>query len=179
VQAVDRPDVDDPGRFLDGARRLEQRQQEPGQVEHALHVQGQDALPRGLVELLQRRPPGRPGVVHEDVETVLPLGHGLGQAPALVLGGQVGGQGDALPHLRQLGRHFLAHVGLAGRDVDLRARLDEPPGDHQADAPGAPGDDGGLALDGEEIAHPGSLPHPATPHRTGPSLVARPAPADR
>src|SRR4030095_4047636 len=48
-----------------------------------------------------------------------PRAHAPAQAPPLALGGQVGGQGDALPHLRQLGRHFLAHVGLAGRDVDL------------------------------------------------------------
>ena len=43
------------------------------------------------------------------------------------------------------------HVGLARRDVDLGAGIDEALGDHLADAAAAPGDECGLAGNVEEI----------------------------
>src|SRR5207244_5281422 len=46
-----------------------------------------------------------------------------------------------------------AHLGLARRDVHLRAGLDEAAGDHEPDAARAAGHEGHLAVDGEEVRH--------------------------
>ena len=50
-------------------------------------------------------------------------------------------------------RDLVAHVLLAGRDVDPGARLDEAPGDHQPDAPAAAGHQRRLPLDAEQVRH--------------------------
>src|ERR1035437_7098996 len=81
------------------------------------------------------RTPGGPGVVDEDFEPVLPGGQLFGQAPTAVLGGQVGRKRDALAPSRQLSRHFIADLGLSGRDVDLGSGIHVPRSDHEADAP--------------------------------------------
>jgi hypothetical protein len=79
---VDGPDVDDPGRLVGGAGRLEERHQELGQVEDALDVQRQHLFEGGLVELGQRGAPGGAGVVDQDVQALDPRGHLVGQAAA-------------------------------------------------------------------------------------------------
>jgi hypothetical protein len=129
----------------------QQRHEEPREVEHALDVQVEHPVPRRVVEVGERRAPVGAGVVHEDVQRRLAVADLAGQAPALVLAGQVGGQAGARAELRQLGRHLVAHLGLARGHVDVGAGLDEPAGDHQPDAPGAPGDERGLAFDGEQV----------------------------
>ena len=67
LDPVDRADVDDPSRVVVGRRRLELRAQEPREVEHALHVEVEDPVPRGVVVVVERRAPRRARVVDEDV----------------------------------------------------------------------------------------------------------------
>ncbi len=167
---VDGADVDHPGRVLLGSRLAKQGHQELGQVEDALHVEGEHALERGLVELLEGRAPGGAGVVDQDVEGADPTRQLLGQTAAPVLGGQVGRQRRTGPVGRERGGDLVAGVGLARRDVDGGAGVDEPLGDHPADAAGPPGHQRRLALDGEEVraAHGAILPEAARRCRTGP-----------
>ena len=98
-----------------------------------------------------RLTPGRAGVVDQDVQLVLALAHLGGQPPALLLAGEVGGDGDDLPVRRQLGDGGVAGLGLAGADVDARAGLQQAARHHQADAAGAAGDDGDLAGEVEQV----------------------------
>ncbi len=149
--AVDRPDVDDACRLVHRSRLLQERHQELGQVEDALDVEGEHTLERRLVEVGQRRAPGGAGVVDQNVEGVLPRRQLVGQPPALGLGGQVGRNPDAGALLGELGRDLRHHVGLAGRDVDLDAGIDEALGDHLADAAGATGDQRRLPGNVEEV----------------------------
>ena len=79
------------------------------------------------------------------------VGHLVRQAAALRLGGEVGRDRDAGALLRELGGHLLAHLGLARRDVDRHAGVDEALGDHRADAAAPAGDECGLAGDVEEV----------------------------
>jgi len=79
-------------------------------VEHALHVQVEHAVPRGVRELGQRSPPVGPRVVDQDVERTLTLGDDLGQPLAFVVLAQVGRDGDALADLGQLGGDRVADV---------------------------------------------------------------------
>ena len=81
LEAVDRPDVDDPGRRVDGPR-LAAADQELGQMEDALDVEREHLFERGLVEVLQRGAPGGACVVDQYVEGVLARRHLVGQAPA-------------------------------------------------------------------------------------------------
>ena len=120
-------------------------------MEDALDVEGQHLLEGGLVEVGQGGAPGGAGVVDQDVEVVDPGGHLLGQQAAVGLGGQVGRDADAGALGRQLGGHLGAGLGLARGDGHDGPGLDEAFGDHPADAPGAAGDQGGLAGDGEEV----------------------------
>ena len=108
LDAVDRPDVDDAGRLLHRPRLLQQRHQEFGQVEDALDVEREHAFEGRLVEVRQRGAPGGAGVVDQDVERVLARRQLVGQAPALGLGGEVGGDADAGALLRELGGDLLA-----------------------------------------------------------------------
>ena len=85
-----------------------------------------------------------------------------------VLRGEVGRDRLAGPDGGQLGRHLLADVGLAGGDVDPHAGLDEAPGDHQPDAAAAPGHEGDLAVDGEQVVHSGD---PTRVPAAGPALA--------
>ena len=72
LNSVDGPDVDDPGRRLLGPGGFEQRDQELGQVEDTLHIEGQDLFEGGFVEVGQGGAPGGPGVIDQDVERVDP-----------------------------------------------------------------------------------------------------------
>ena len=74
VEAVDRADVDDPRRVAGRRRGRQGGHEVAGQVEHALHVEVEHAVPRGVGELGQRRAPVGPGVVDQDVERSLTLG---------------------------------------------------------------------------------------------------------
>ncbi len=158
VDAVDRADVDHASRVVLVAGRFELRYEEAREVEHAFHVEVEDPVPRGVVEVRHRRPPRRTGVVDEDVQRRLTLGERVGEATALGLGGEVSRQRHAGADLGELGGDLLAHRRLARRDVDPGAGLDHPPGDHQADATTAAGDERGLPLDREQIVdgHGGS-----------------------
>ena len=78
------------------------------------------------------------------------LGYPGREGDAVGFGRDIGGDADARPDLAQLGRDLVAYLGLAGRDVDLGPGLYEAPSDHEADAPAAAGDEGDLALDGEQ-----------------------------
>ena len=140
----------DPGRLLRGAGRLEQRQEELGGVKHAFHVHVEHPRPRGGVLLGQRGPPVGARVVHQDVERVPLGGHRLAQAPAALLGGQVGHHVGALALARELVGHPLERLLFARRDDHAHARLHEPRGDHGADAATATGDHRPLAGDVEQ-----------------------------
>src|SRR5581483_162699 len=109
--------------------------------------------------LLERLAPRRSGVVHQDVERALTRCDLAREALALGLRREVGRYGDAFADLRQLGRHVVADLGLAGGDVHLHARFHEAPGDHQSDAARASGDERGLALDVEQFAAHGGGPY--------------------
>jgi DNA topoisomerase IB len=109
LQAVDAADVDDAGRVVGRARRLQQRQERPDQEERRLQVQVDQLVPGRLGVLRQRGAPGRAGVVDQDVHPWLGLADDLGQPQALLLGGQVGGDRDDPAEPGQF-----VHGGLAG-----------------------------------------------------------------
>ena len=120
-------------------------------MEDALDVECEHAFESGFVEVRQGRAPRGTGVVHQNVERVLPRSYLVGQTPALGLGGEVGGNSDAGPPPRQLVGHLLADLRLARGDVDLHPGIHVALGDHLADAAAAAGDQGGLPRDVEEV----------------------------
>lgn len=143
AQAIDAADVNHGGRVgalaLGGA--LELREQQLGQGEDALQVEGEDLGPGGVGVLLNVGTPGGAGVVDEDVQTGgLPGGQVGGQALALLEVLQVGGQSVRRGAVAGDAREFLngtvAGLGVAAGDVDLCAVGDEALGDHAADALG-------------------------------------------
>ena len=106
---------------------------------------------RHVVRPGERRAPGRAGVVHEDVQLALARRDLAGQPDAGRLVGQVGRQAHARADLRELGGDLVAHLALAGRDVDLGPGLHVSSGDHRSDSPAPAGHEGGLAGDAEQI----------------------------
>jgi hypothetical protein len=151
LDAVDRADVDHPRRRLGRARLLQERQQELGDVEDALDVDVEHAVPGLAVLLGEGDAPVRASVVHQDVEAVPPLGHRLPERTAALFLRQVGDDVGALAALRQLVRHLLERFLLAGGDDHAHAGVDEAGRDHRADARGAAGDHGPLPRHVEEI----------------------------
>src|ERR1700761_5335104 len=160
LEAVDAADVDDPGRVVGRARRLQQRQERPDQEERRLEVQVDQLVPGRLGVLLERGAPGGAGVVDQDVHPGLGLAHHLGQPPALGFGGQVGGHRDHPAELLELVDGLLPRPGLARAEVDRRAGLEQTAGHHQPDAAGPAGDHGHPSGEVEEI-HPVMVPSTA------------------
>ena len=112
-----------------------------GQEEGALEVEVEHLVPAGCGEFLERRTPGRAGVVDQDVQVRLARRVGRHEAADAGLGGHVGGQRLARAQCRQLGGGGVARRGLARRDVDAGARPQEAGRDHAADAARATGDE--------------------------------------
>ena len=80
-------------------------------------------VPGAVGVLGERRAPVRARVVHEDVQRArCPRRPAPASAMHVGFGREVGRDADARADLAQLGRHLVAHLGLAGRDVDLGAR---------------------------------------------------------
>src|SRR5207248_7701667 len=95
--------------------------------------------------------PGRTRVVDEDVQPVL-VAADLGDQPTTLLHpGQVGRDAHDLAVRRQLLLGGRDGIGLTRADVDAPAALQQPAGEHHADATGAAGDDGDLAGDVEQV----------------------------
>ena len=153
MQTVDGADVHDARGIPGPGGRLELRQQRPRQVKDGLDVEGEHLVPGGVGILGQGRAPVGPGVVHEDVQGGLTLGDLAGEAHGLGLAGEIGGRGDAGPHLRQLGRDLLARRRLARGDVDAGTGLHVAACDHEADSARASRDEGDLAFDREQVLH--------------------------
>jgi len=150
-QGVDGPYVDYPARVDDGVPLLhrgglQQRDEELRQREDPLQVEGQDFRPTGVRVGVEGGAPGGAAVVDEDVQLLLPGGDGVGEAPALGLLAQVGGDRDGAAARGegggegvQLGGGFIAVRGGAGGDVDFCAGGDEALRYHAPDAFAAAG----------------------------------------
>src|SRR5438128_502073 len=87
------------------------------------------------------------------VSAIILLSKGPGATALTVTPCGASRQGDARACLRELRGHPVAHVGLAGGDVDLGAGLDEAARDHEPDAARAAGHQSRLARDGEQVLH--------------------------
>ena len=127
------------------ARLAQRRQERLREQERALDVDVEQLVERVLGVLVERRAPGGAGVVDQHVEigrcARRPRRPARRRRP-----GSTGRPGSrrTMPGASrrvQLGGRRVAGLGLAGRDVDGRAGLDEAGGDHAADAPRAAGDD--------------------------------------
>ena len=151
--AVNRADIDHPRRACALPRRAQERQQLLRQKEHAFDVGVHHLVPAHFGKLVQRRAPGGPGVVHQNVERGLALGQLGCQAFYPGQGGQVGGQGDALAAvgLAQALGCGLAGVGFARGDIDLGTLGQKAGGNHLANAARAAGHQRGFALDRKEV----------------------------
>ena len=131
---------------------LQERDEELGQVEDALDVEGEHPLEGRLVEVGQRRAPGGAGVVDQDVERVHARRHLVGQAAALGLRGEVGRDPDAGALLRELGGHLCARRRPCATRCTPWPRRRRSPRRSSCRCPGVPaGDEGRLAGDGEEV----------------------------
>ena len=143
-QAVRRGDVDDPA----PAPRRHARDHRAHGVEGGREVDGQDLVPLGGREALDRRHVLDAGIVDQDVDRTQ-LAHGLGDHGRDLLGPA---------HVRAAVRHGDAELLLQpvaqagdGRGVaeavehEVGAGGGQRPGDAQADAAGRAGDDGTLA----------------------------------
>jgi hypothetical protein len=138
-------------RVVVGGGGLQQRQERPGEEERRLEVEVEHLVPGRAGELLQRRAPRGAGVVDEDVDPLLGAAHLRGQPDALGLGGEVRRDAGDVAVLPELGDGLRHGLGLAGGDVHRSARLQQPAGHHQPDAPGAAGHDGDLAGQVEQL----------------------------
>ena len=112
ADAVDRADVDDPGRVLGGAGGLELGQQALGQEEHPLTLVS-ITCPQPTSGTPRWTPPRGAGVVHQHVEP-LDVGHGLDQAVDAVERREVGGDRDARA---AVGLGEAGGGGVAGRGL--------------------------------------------------------------
>jgi hypothetical protein len=133
------------------ARRLEHRQERPGQVERRLEVEVDDLVPGRGREVCQVRAPGGARVVDQDVHAFLGLAD-LGRQPeAFLLPRQVGRKRDHPAECGELGYRGVTRGRLARADVDRRAGLQQAAGHHQADPAGPARDDGNLAGEIEQV----------------------------
>ena len=134
----DRSDMDDPPALFREMRQHRQRHEE-----RAFQVAVQQRIPFPL-GLSQRSGggdlSGEPGVVHQHVEPLEgvanPGGHRLDSFAAGKIGGHPG-------HTAQLGGSALQALGITGHQGDPITLLPKAPGDGQADARRAAGDQGG------------------------------------
>ena len=149
VEAVDGGDVDDLRRPLLARRGAQQRSEPLREEERPLQVHVEGLVPPLLRELVERRHPTRAGVVHQDVEAVLPRREFPGEGRDAVEPRHVVRDGDALPELRQLRRGARTDVRVPGRDVRAHPAADEFLRDHAADALAAPRDERDAAVEVE------------------------------
>ena len=153
ADAGHRADIDDPRRVGGAAGLAQQRQQLLDAAKHRGHVELHDLVP-GLGRIsLQRGAPGGAGVIDQDIQLADVVRQLRRQVLHAFFAGQVGGDAVAGAQGRQLGGSLGAGLGIAGADINRGAGFDKGLGDHQADAAGAAGDQGGAALQGKIGVH--------------------------
>ena len=146
LQPVHGGDVDHPGRIVRAGRGTQQSQQLLGEEERAAQVGVDDFVPAVHRELVELRTPACARVVDENVERLPSLGHRPGQGLAALRGGQIARYCLAWAPGRELGGRSRHLLHLAGRDDHPATRVEQPPGDHVAEAAAAAGDHGRLAV---------------------------------
>ena len=149
AQAGDRGDVDDAaGLARDHAVLGDVLRQD----EVAAHVEVHHLVP-GLDRMVfGRRAPGGAGVVDQDVHVAHALQRLVGQAADVLFLGAVGGDPARVDAGGlQLGGGLLQVVGLARAQHDPRAGFAQRVGHLQAQAARAAGDQGGLAVEVEQL----------------------------
>ena len=148
---VDRADVDDPGRLLLGAGRLQQGTRNLVRWKTPFTFRDSTRSKAASSKSARGAPQVAPALLTRMSSASTRDRHLVGQAAALGLGGQVGRDADTRALCGQLGGHLSDDIRLARRDVDRRTGLHEALGDHLADAPCPPGDQCRLAGDVEEV----------------------------